>query len=289
MDGRYQLLPPLRPEEYAALREDIQKRGILVPIDVDDEGNILDGHNRQMIADELGLEAPRIVRSNLSDTEKREHVLKMNLIRRHLGPVSWAMLFRQLLDDRGVIKEQGARNDLTSATVAEVAEELGVPERTARWRLAQAEQLAPHPEIAQAVDRGEMPVKKGLTLIAAKREPIAAPSDIDLRLGVAIDAMGDMPDGCAALICTHIAHWDDLDVPMRLLDNNGALVYYKENPLRLVTTLTKPNDLVIDPEMGDGAVALACLQSGRRFIGCTIHHDQFAVAQDRVQYGRRAS
>lgn len=44
--------------------------------------------------------------------------------------------------------EPGARNDLTSATVALVAEELGVKRRTAFARLSLADTLADAPELA---------------------------------------------------------------------------------------------------------------------------------------------
>ena len=52
--ARYQVLPPLQEAAYQSLRADIERHGVLVPIDVDEEGEILDGHNRQAIADELG-------------------------------------------------------------------------------------------------------------------------------------------------------------------------------------------------------------------------------------------
>ena len=43
---RYQVLPDLPPEKFEALKADIAERGVLVPIDVDEEGHILDGHHR---------------------------------------------------------------------------------------------------------------------------------------------------------------------------------------------------------------------------------------------------
>lgn len=83
----YQLLPDLTPEEYEALKASIAVHGILVPIEVDEQGHVLDGHHRLKAAKELGLpdEAiPRVVRKGLSDEEKVEHVLRLNLLRRHL-------------------------------------------------------------------------------------------------------------------------------------------------------------------------------------------------------------
>jgi hypothetical protein len=43
---KYQLLDDLVPEEREALRADTAKRGVLVPVEEDEEGNVLDGHNR---------------------------------------------------------------------------------------------------------------------------------------------------------------------------------------------------------------------------------------------------
>ena len=82
----YQLLPPLNADEYAALRDSIAADGIRVPIQVDENGAILDGHHRATIAAELGIDCPRVVVSNL-DTEaaKRTVALSLNLSRRHLN------------------------------------------------------------------------------------------------------------------------------------------------------------------------------------------------------------
>jgi len=103
MAGRYQVFPPLQAAAYAAVRADISRRGVLVAIEVDEEGEILDGHNRQAIADELGIECPRVVRAGVgTDDDKLDYALRMNLLRRHLGPVEWAEAFRRLAEIRGV-------------------------------------------------------------------------------------------------------------------------------------------------------------------------------------------
>jgi ParB-like chromosome segregation protein Spo0J len=51
----FQVLPPLSGEDYAALKSDIAVRGVLVPVEYDEEGNILDGHHRVHICAELGM------------------------------------------------------------------------------------------------------------------------------------------------------------------------------------------------------------------------------------------
>jgi len=39
-------MPPLTAEEYATLKADIAAHGVQVAVEVDDEGNVLDGHHR---------------------------------------------------------------------------------------------------------------------------------------------------------------------------------------------------------------------------------------------------
>ena len=85
MDGRYQVMPALSAEEYASLKADIKEHGVLVPVEYDDEGNILDGFHRVQICQELGLDWPKVVRTDLTDAQKLEHAWTLNLARRHLS------------------------------------------------------------------------------------------------------------------------------------------------------------------------------------------------------------
>ncbi len=86
MTAPYQLLPDLTAEEFAALKADIADRGVLVPVEYDESGHILDGHHRVRACTELGIaEWPRITRSGMTEVEKRAHVRALNLHRRHLS------------------------------------------------------------------------------------------------------------------------------------------------------------------------------------------------------------
>ena len=40
---------------------------------------------------------------------------------------------------------------------------------------------------------------------------------------------------------------------------------------------------VVDPYMGSGTTAIACIRTGRKFVGCEISPAHFAVAVDRVK------
>jgi hypothetical protein len=84
----YQLFEPLKTWEYEALKQDIARRGVLVPIEIDEAtGELLDGHNRKNACDELGLECPSIQRRFGSDADRRLHVIVLNTYRRQLAPI----------------------------------------------------------------------------------------------------------------------------------------------------------------------------------------------------------
>jgi ParB-like chromosome segregation protein Spo0J len=81
---RFQSLPPLSPDEYAALEKSILDYGVLVPILVDEHDVVIDGHHRQKIAKHHDLPCPREVKTGFTDTEKRGLALSLNIDRRHL-------------------------------------------------------------------------------------------------------------------------------------------------------------------------------------------------------------
>lgn len=86
-DDRYQVMPDLTPEEYEALKADIAARGVQVPIEFDESGNVLDGHHRLRACSELGItDYPTITREGMTEEEKIVHAYKLNTARRHLAP-----------------------------------------------------------------------------------------------------------------------------------------------------------------------------------------------------------
>ena len=97
---KYQVMPSMPPEQFAALKADIAERGVLVPIDVDEEGHILDGHHRYRACVELGItDFPTIVRPGLSEEERRIFARKSNMLRRHLNRKQVRELIAEQLKD----------------------------------------------------------------------------------------------------------------------------------------------------------------------------------------------
>lgn len=177
----YQLLPELSGEDYARLRADIAERGVLVPVEVDEHGAILDGHHRQRIAAELGIECPTVTRIGLAEHEKRLHAVSLNLARRHLTDAQKVLLGRTIEPD--VAKRAAARKaqapgeprgvkasvsggqmttrDEADKTRDEVARQVGVGSGRTYERhrdtLAKAEKVAP--EVVAKAERGEVTMR----------------------------------------------------------------------------------------------------------------------------------
>ena len=53
--------------------------------------------------------------------------------------------------------------------------------------------------------------------------------------------------------------------------------------LWVLENYTKPNDLILDPFMGSGTTGVACVQTGRRFIGVEISEKYFRIARQRIE------
>lgn len=117
----YQVMPNLSAEEYAELKADIQLRGVMVPIEFDEKGNVLDGHHRLQICGELGItDYPKVIRAGMTEQEKYTHARKLNMARRHLTQEQKRGLIREQLketpekSDRQIAKDLGVSNNTVS-------------------------------------------------------------------------------------------------------------------------------------------------------------------------------
>ena len=118
----YQVMPDLTADEYAELKADISQRGVMIPIEYDELGNVLDGYHRLRICEELGIkEYPKVIRAGMTETEKVTHARKLNIARRHLTSEQKRGLIREQLkatpeqSDRQIAKQLGVSNPTVSA------------------------------------------------------------------------------------------------------------------------------------------------------------------------------
>jgi ParB family chromosome partitioning protein len=54
--------------------------------------------------------------------------------------------------------------------------------------------------------------------------------------------------------------------------------------IQIVERFTEPGELVVDPFLGSGTTAVACLRLGRQFVGCDTDAGAVAIARQRVQH-----
>ena len=85
------LVPPMRPTEYATLKADIAAHGIKVPLDVHAH-QVLDGRHRLRIARELGLKDVPIREATLAGDDPVTWMIKAAVLRRHLSDDQRAMM-----------------------------------------------------------------------------------------------------------------------------------------------------------------------------------------------------
>lgn len=131
----YQFMPDLTPEEYEALKADIAERGVLVPIELDDEGNVLDGHHRLRACEELGItDYPTITRMGMTEDEKVVHAVTLNTVRRHMTREQKRQAIQRMLErcpnlsDREIARAVGS----THPTVGKYRRQLEGGERVVK-------------------------------------------------------------------------------------------------------------------------------------------------------------
>lgn len=113
---KFQVLDDLPDEEYEALKSDIAENGLKYPIQVDREGNVLDGHQRQRVCCELEIEPHRFIQTDLqTDREKRLFARRLNLNRRHITDQQKRKLVADEYRERWADGEDPSSRDVADA------------------------------------------------------------------------------------------------------------------------------------------------------------------------------
>lgn len=96
----YQVMPSLSAEDLEALEKSIEANGVLVAVEYDELGNIIDGHHRVAICEKLKItDWPKTVRHNLSEDQKRTLARQLNIARRHLSTNQKRLIIAQHLSE----------------------------------------------------------------------------------------------------------------------------------------------------------------------------------------------
>lgn len=128
------LLPPLTTEEYEELRTDIIQRGIIVPVVLDELGNVIDGQHRLKIAAELGLlDIPFEIRPGMVNSEKEALAWDLNAHRRHLSQAQKRDVLARILlrmpeqSNRQIARQAGVDDKTVGSVRAELVSGAEIP------------------------------------------------------------------------------------------------------------------------------------------------------------------
>jgi DNA modification methylase len=71
-----------------------------------------------------------------------------------------------------------------------------------------------------------------------------------------------------------------------------GMVHPTEKPVRLaeriITLISDPGDTIYDPFMGSGSFGVACVKTGRNYIGSEVDKEYFTTACKRIKKTARA-
>jgi len=133
-DIPYQAVEPIPEEEYERLARDIKERGVIQPIVTDENGDILDGHHRAAIVEQLELDESKepdyvVIGDLVEDREKLARAIKTNLLGRDVDSGVKSNAVEQYIEQTWPVDEEsGAIAQIE--TQEEVAENLGVSSQT---------------------------------------------------------------------------------------------------------------------------------------------------------------
>lgn len=78
--------------------------------------------------------------------------------------------------------------------------------------------------------------------------------------------------------------WSDIFGAQSLYGDNKVHKYQDPDILyKAILTMFKGSNTIFDPFMGSGTTGVACVMTGRNFIGCEIDPNYFAIAERRIK------
>ena len=172
-----ELWPPLPPDEFEELKKSLAERGLLDPIVVNENNEVIEGHQRLLAWISLGKkEPPAIRRVNTGGDLAKEIALSVeyNARRRHLVKSELALIVAKALQrveeltqkkvfPGKTINTSNSETDLKKEPLTKLAEKVGVSLPT----LSKAKQVVEKgtPEVKQAVEKGELSVKRAYEIV----------------------------------------------------------------------------------------------------------------------------
>jgi len=160
------LFPPMSGSEQTALRADIKKHGLKMPIVVW-RGKVIDGRNRYEACCDLGIDEFEVEEFEGSEDEMLAHVVSLNMSRRQLNSGQKACVGVELGTYRDSL-DSGKSGDSSKRLIEQVADELG----TNRQYLYSAEKLKQQDaDLFSQVRRGDLKLTAAMAAMTKLDEP----------------------------------------------------------------------------------------------------------------------
>ena len=172
-----ELWPPLPPDEFEELKKSLAERGQLEPIVVNENNEVIEGHQRLLAWISLGKKEPPVIRRvNTGGDLAKEIALSVeyNARRRHLVKSELALIvagaFKKIeeltqkkLFVANNINTSNSDTDLEKETITKVAERVGISQPTLSKALKVVEKGTP--EVQKAVEKGELSVERAYKIV----------------------------------------------------------------------------------------------------------------------------
>jgi len=172
-----ELWPPLPPDEFEELKKSIAERGLLDPIVVNENNEVIEGHQRLLAWISLGKKEPPVIRRvNTGGDLAKEIALSVeyNARRRHLVKSELAIIvakaFKRIeeltqkkLFVANNINTSNPETSLEKETITKVAERVGISQPTLTKAMKVVEKGTP--EVQRAVEKGELSVERAYKIV----------------------------------------------------------------------------------------------------------------------------
>jgi len=172
-----ELWPPLSAEEFEDLKKSIAENGLLEPIVVNENHEVIEGHQRLLAWISLGKDEPPVIRIVKTGGDLAKEIalsVEYNARRRHLVRSELAIIvakaFKMIEEltkkkafPGNAINTSNPEFDLEKETITKVAEKVGISRPTLSKALKVVEKGTP--EVQRAVEKGELSVKRAYEIV----------------------------------------------------------------------------------------------------------------------------
>jgi DNA modification methylase len=273
--GPYQLLPPLTQIELDNLENSIIEKGVLVPIIVDENGEIIDGHHRKMICDKHNIECPKIVRSNLTEQEKRSEARSLNVARRHLNTEQKRIVIAGEISDspndsnNSIAKRLG----VSDVTVAKIREKIGL----------KSEKVIGSDGKLYKSSKGKIVEKFGYSPVSI----LDSTNDNWRNRKNWWKAWGIESEIARDATAFSYANQND-PVSQKMQEKNNPISLFDPVIAELMVSWhSSENSIVYDPFAGGPVRGVVTATLGRKYIGCEIRPEQVIANNENAKYLNR--